>query len=124
MTQISVRESGDVAILDLRGKWTIDGAELLNRHLRKLVGDGVRKILLNLADVTQIDSSGVSSMVRMRTSLRRQGGDVRLLHPSKHAMDVLRVLHLVEVIPTFEEENLAVASFEGMATSQPLKART
>ena len=112
MTQISVRESGDVAILDLRGRWTIDGGELLNRHLQKLIGEGVRKILLNLAHVTQIDSSGVSSMVRMRTSLRRQGGDVRLLHPSKHAMDVLRVLHLVDVIPTFEEENLAVASFE------------
>ena len=111
MTQISVRQSGDVAILDLRGRWTIDGGEFLNRHLQKLVGDGVRKVVLNLADVTQIDSSGVSSMVRIHTSLRRQGGDVKLLRPSKHVMDVLRVLHLVDVIPTFEEENLAVASF-------------
>ena len=111
MTQISVRESGDVAIVDLRGRWTIDGSELLNRHLQKLVGDGVRKFLLNLADDTQIDSTGVSSMVRIRTSLRRQGGDVRLLRPSKHAMDVLRVLHLVDVIPTFEKETLAIASF-------------
>jgi anti-sigma B factor antagonist len=112
MTQISVRESGDVAILDVRGRWTIDGGELLNRHLQKLVGDDVRKILLNLADVTQIDSSGVSSMVRIHTSLRRQGGHVKLLHPSKHVMDVLRVLHLVDVIPTFEEENQAIASFK------------
>jgi len=112
MTQISVRESGDVAILDLRGRWTIDSSELLNRHVQKLLDEGVRKILLNLANVTQIDSSAVSSMVRMRISLHRQGGDVRLLRPSKHAMDVLRVLHLVDVIPTFEEENLAVASFE------------
>ena len=94
MTQISVRESGDVAILDLRGRWTIDGSELLNRHLQKLLDNGVRKILLNLANVNQIDSSAVSSMVRMRISLHRQGGDVRLLRPSKHAMDVLRVLHV------------------------------
>src|SRR6516225_6245818 len=105
--------------LDLRGRWTIDDGELLNRHLQKLVGDGVRKFLLNLADVRQIDSSGVSCMVRMRTSLRRQGGDVRLLRPSEHAMDVLRVLHLLDMIPTFEEESLAVASFAGMATSKP-----
>jgi anti-sigma B factor antagonist len=119
MTQISVRNYGDVAILDLRGRWTIDGGELLNRHLQRLVGDGARKILLNLVGVTQIDSSGVSSMVRIHTSLRRQGGDVKLLRPSKHVMDVLRVLHLVDVIPTFEEENQAIASFEGMATSQP-----
>jgi anti-sigma B factor antagonist len=109
--QISVRESGDVAILDLRGRWTLEDDELLKRHLQTLVADGMRKILLNLADVRQIDSSGVSSMVRMRTSLRRQGGDVRLLRPSQHAMDVLRVLHLLEMIPMFEEENLAVASF-------------
>jgi len=118
MTQISVRQSGDVAILDLRGRWTIDGGEFLNRHLQKLVGDGVRKILLNLADVTQIDSSGVSSIVRMRTSLRREGGDVRLLHPSKLAMDELRVLHLLDMIPTFDEENLAVASFEPLPRAQ------
>jgi anti-sigma B factor antagonist len=118
MTQISVRQSGDVAILDLRGRWTIDGGEFLNRHLQKLVGDGVRKILLNLADITQIDSSGVSSIVRMRTSLRREGGDVRLLHPSKHAMDMLRILHLVDVIPTFDQEKLAVASFEPLPRDQ------
>jgi anti-anti-sigma factor len=110
--QISVREFGDVAILDLRGRWTIDDGELLNSHLQSLVGDGVRKFLLNLVDVTLIDSSGVSSMVRMRTSLRRRGGDVRLLRPSQHAMDVLRVLHLLDMIPTFEEENLAIASFK------------
>jgi anti-anti-sigma regulatory factor len=67
---------------------------------------------LNLADVTQIDSSGVSSIVKMRTALRREGGDVRLLHPSKHAMDMLRTLHVVDMIPTFDDENLAIASFE------------
>ena len=114
MTQISVRKSSDVAILDLRGRWTIDGGELLNRQLQELVDNGVRKILLNLADVTQIDSSGVSSMVRIRTFLCRQGGDLRLLRPSKHAMDVLKVLHLLDVIPTFEEENLAIASFRSV----------
>jgi anti-anti-sigma factor len=118
--QISIRESGDVAILDLRGRWTVDNgeSELLNKHLQQLVVGGMRKFLLNLADVTQIDSSGVSCMVKMRVSLRGQGGDLRLLRPSKHATEVLRVLHLLEMIPTYEDENLAVASFGQMATSQ------
>jgi anti-anti-sigma regulatory factor len=115
------RKFGDVAIIDLRGRWTTEDGEgeLLNGHLRQLVANGTRKFLLNLADVTQIDSSGVSSMVKMRIFLRSHGADVKLLHPSKHAIELLKVLHLLEMIPTFDDENLAVASFEGMATSQP-----
>ena len=54
-----------------------------------------------------------------RIFLRSHGADVKLLHPSKHAIELLKVLHLLEMIPTFDDENLAVASFEGMATSQP-----
>ena len=119
--QISIRESGDVAILDLRGRWTIDDGDndLLERRLPELVANGTRKFLLNLADVTQIDSSGVSSMVKMRVFLRSHGADVKLLHPSKHAIELLKVLHLLDMIPIFEEENLAVASFGGMAASRP-----
>ncbi len=60
--QISIRESDDVTILDLRGRSTIDGGEskLLGSHLQKLVANGVRKLLLNLGDLTQVDSSSVS----------------------------------------------------------------
>jgi len=60
--EIAIRESGDVTILDLRGKSTIDGGEsdLLEGHLQKLLANGVRKLLLNLTHLTQVDSSGVS----------------------------------------------------------------
>jgi anti-sigma B factor antagonist len=62
--QISIRESGDVTILDLQGRATIGvDSDLLIRHLQRLVANGVRKVLLNLADLTQIDSSGVSIIV-------------------------------------------------------------
>jgi len=112
--QISIRETGDVVILDLRGRWTIDDGEndLLRTHLQELVANGVRKFLLNLADLKQIDSSGVSSIVKTYRSLRGQGCDLKLLRPSGHALEVFRVLHLLQLIPSFEDENLAVSSFD------------
>jgi anti-anti-sigma factor len=111
--QISIRESGDVTILDLRGRSTIDGgeSELLNSHLQKLVASGVRKLLLNLRDLTQVDSSGISIIVGTYVSLRGQGGDLRLLRPGGRVLEVFRVLHLLEIIPNFEDETQALASF-------------
>jgi len=111
--QISTRESGDVTILDLRGRSTIDGgeSELLSYQLQKLVASGVRKLLLNLADLTQVDSSGVSIIVGTYVSLKRQGGDLGLLRPSGRVLEVLTVVHLIDVIPSFQDEAEALASF-------------
>jgi anti-sigma B factor antagonist len=111
--QISIRKSGDVTILDLRGRSTIDGgeSELLSQHLQKLVANGVRKVLLNLRELTQVDSSGVSIIVRTYVSLKRHGGDLGLLRPGGRVLEVFRVLHLLNTIPTFENEAQALASF-------------
>ena len=111
--QISIRESADVAILDLRGRLTIndDACGVLHSQLQELITNGGRRFLLNLADLTQIDSSGVSIIVRTYRSLRGQSGDLRLLRPSGHALEVFRALHLLEMIPSFEEEKLALVSF-------------
>ena len=111
--QISIRKSDDVFILDLRGRSTIDGgkSELLDSHLQKLVANGARKLLLNLADLTQVDSSGLSVIVGACVSLRRQGGDLRVLRPSGLVLEVFRVLRLQEAILSFEDEAEAVASF-------------
>ncbi len=110
--QISIRESDDVTILDLRGRATIGAdSELLSSHLRELVAKGVRKLLLNLADLTQVDSSGVSTVVRTYVSLRRQGGDLKLLRPCGRVLVVLRVIQLLDIIPSFEDETQALASF-------------
>ena len=103
--QISTRESGDVTILDLRGRATIGvDSDLLIGHLDKLVATGVLKLLLNFADVTQLDSSGISAIVGTSVSLRRQGGSLKLLCPSGRVRAVLRVVRLPEIIPTFEDE--------------------
>ena len=110
--QISIRESGDVTIMDLRGRSTIDGeSELLDNRLRKLIANGVRGVLLNLADLTQVDSSGVGVIISTYVSLRDQDGDLKLLCPSGRVWEVLKVLHLLEIIPSFEDETEALVSF-------------
>ena len=110
---ISTRESGDVTILDLRGKSTINGgeSELLSLRLKKLVANGVCKLLLNLADLTQVDTSGVSIILGTHISLRNHGGDLKLLYPRGRVLEVFRVLHLLEIIPSFEDETQALESF-------------
>ncbi len=111
--QISIRESGDVTILDLRGRSTIDGeSELLDNRLRKLIANGVRRVLLNLTDLTQVDSSGVGVIIDTYVSLKDQGGDLKLLCPRGRVREVLRVLRLLEIIPYFENETKALASFQ------------
>jgi anti-anti-sigma factor len=110
--QISIRESGDVTILDLHGKAIIGvDCDLLIGHLNKLLASGVLKLLLNLADVTQLDSSGISAIVGTSASLGRQGGSLKLLCPRGRVWAVLRVVRLLEAIPTFEDETQALASF-------------
>ncbi len=110
--QISIRESADVTILDLQGRVTIGAdSELLNSHLQKLIANGVRKLLLNLADVTQLDSSGISAIVGTHVSLSRQGGSLKLLRPCGRVRAVLGVIRLPDIVPTFEDETQALASF-------------
>ena len=111
--QISIRESADVTILDLRGRSTIDGgeSELLNRHLRKLVANGARKVLLNLVGLRQVDSSGVGTIVATYVSLKRQGGELKLLCPRGRVLEVLTLFHLLDNIPSFEDEAEALNSF-------------
>jgi anti-anti-sigma factor len=115
--QISIRDSGDVIILDLRGRSTIDGgeSEVLSSSLKKLVANGVRKLVLNLANMSQVDSSGVSIIVGTAVSLRAKGGDLKLLCPCGRVLEVFRVLHLLEIIPSFEDETQALASFRPLS---------
>jgi anti-anti-sigma factor len=111
--QISIRECGDVTVLDLRGRSTISDAEsdLLSRHLRDLASGNKRKLLLNLANLSQVDSSGVSVIVEMYVSLERHGGELKLLSPRGRVFEVLTLFRLLDVIPSFRDETQALASF-------------
>ena len=112
--QISIRESGDVNILDLQGRSTVDTGEsvLLSKYLRELTAAGKRKLLLNLVNLSRIDSSGVSIIVEIYVSIKRRGGELKLLSPRGRVLDVLRVFRLLDVIPSFEEEIEALGSFQ------------
>jgi anti-sigma B factor antagonist len=112
--QISIRKSDDVTIVDLRGRSTINNgeSELFSRGLAKLVASGARKLLLNLADLTQIDSSGVSIIAETYVVLKRQGGRLKLLCPRGRVLQVLTVFRFLDVLESFEDEAEALASFE------------
>jgi anti-sigma B factor antagonist len=110
--QVSIRESADVIIVDLTGMATIGPAnDFLDSQLRRLIENGTSKMLVNLTDVTQLDSSSIGSIVRAFTSLKRRGASLKLLRPRGNAGLALETVHLLDVIPSFEDETEAVASF-------------
>ena len=110
---ISIRDCGDVSVVDLFGRSTVDTgeSELLSKDLRKLLGVGKRKLLLNLMNLSQIDSSGVSIIVEVFVSLKRAGGVLKLLAPRDRVLNVLRVFRLLDIIPSFQDETDALKSF-------------
>ena len=112
---ISIRKSGDVTILDLRGRLTVDGeSQLLEEHLESVVAVGAQKVLLNLAELKRIDSSGISVIVARCTWLRRKDGDLKLLNPTRHVLEVMKALHLLEAISGFTDEPQAIDSFRSL----------
>lgn len=111
--QISVRQYNDVTILDLSGKSTINAgeSELLSKRLRALTDNGKRKVLLNLANLTHMDSTGISAIIESYVCLERQDGALKLLGPRGRVLEVLTLFRLLQTIPSFEDENQALASF-------------
>lgn len=114
--QISARKSGGVTILDLRGRILIgDSNDAFGAELRKIVESASREVLVNLTEVTQVDSSGISTLVKSFVTLRRDGGSLKLLNPRGLVRDVLEVTTLIHCFPVFTDEAEALASFGGSA---------
>lgn len=110
--EINVRESGSIPILDVRGRLTIgEPSEQLHQALESVVKGGARKVIVELNGVPQIDSSGISALVRISIKLTRDGGALRLVCGPGRVRDALTVTRLVEAIPTFESEAAALANF-------------
>ena len=110
---ITIREEAGVTILEMKGRATIGlGNDLLNAKLRQVVDSGSKKLLINLSGMTQIDSSGISSIVRTFVTLERNLGTLKLLGPAGRVKEVLAVTRLLAAIPTFETEAEALASFQ------------
>jgi len=110
--EVSARESAGVHYLQVHGRLTIgEPSEHLNDFTNQLVQQGARKVVVNLNDIPQIDSSGISSLVKLSISLARQGGGLHLVCGPGRVRDALTVTRLVEAIPTFDNEAAASASF-------------
>jgi anti-sigma B factor antagonist len=109
---VSVRNEGDVAVFDVKGRVTIGAAnDNLSAALTKQLSEGTRKVLVNLSGVQQLDSSGISTLVRHYVRLERTGGSLKLCGLTGRAHDVLAVTHLLEVIPHYEQEKVALQEF-------------
>ena len=94
--RISERQAGDVTILDLDGKVTIgEGSVALRSAIRRLLGEGKNKLLLNLAGVGYIDSSGIGELVSSFTAVKKEGGTLKLLKLTQKIQDLLAITKLV-----------------------------
>ena len=109
---ISERQAGDVTILDLNGKVTIgEGSVALRNAIRRLLGEGKSKILLNLGGVGYIDSSGIGELVSSFTAVNKEGGTLKLLNLTQKIQDLLAITKLLTVFDVFENEGEALSSY-------------
>ena len=110
---ISERQAGDVTILDLSGKITIgEGSVALRTTIRRLLGEGRNKILLNLASVGYIDSSGIGELVSSFTAVNKESGQLKLLKLTQKIQDLLAITKLLTVFDVFDDEGEALGSYD------------
>ncbi len=110
---IAERQAGDVTVLDMSGKITIgEGSVALRTAIRRLIEEGKKKILLNLAQVGYVDSSGIGELVSSFTTLNREGGQLKLLNLTQKIQDLLAITKLLTVFDTYDEESSALNSFK------------
>src|SRR5205809_5408125 len=109
---ISERQAGDVTILDLSGKVTIgEGSVALRGAIRRLLGEGKNKLLLNLAGVGYIDSSGIGELVSSFTAVKKEGGTLKLLKLTQKIQDLLAITKLLTVFDVYDDEGDALARY-------------
>jgi anti-sigma B factor antagonist len=110
--KIENRVVGDVQILDCSGKITLgEGTMAIRNTVRELLKNGNKKIVLNLADVNYIDSSGIGELVSSYTTVTNQGGQLKLLNLTKKIHELLAITKLLTVFPVFDNEQTAIGSF-------------
>jgi anti-sigma B factor antagonist len=114
--QIDERTVGDVVVLDVKGRVMLgEGDEILKDKVNSLLGQGRKKLVLNLAEVPYIDSAGLGEVVRTYTTVSRQGGQLKLLNLTKRITDLLAITKLLTVFDTYDSETDAVQSFSASA---------
>jgi anti-sigma B factor antagonist len=108
---IDTRTSNGVTILEFHGKLTIEVTAQVRKAIQDLLEAGRKNILLDLGDVSFMDSSGIGEMVRSYHSVRREGGQVKLLNLTKKIQELLAITKLVTIFQSFDDEAEAVSSY-------------
>jgi anti-sigma B factor antagonist len=110
---INERQAGDVTVLDMSGKITIgEGSVALRNAIRRLIEEGKKKILLNLSQVSYVDSSGIGEFVASYTAINREGGQLKLLNLTQKIQDLLAITKLLTVFDTYDDESSALNSYK------------
>jgi anti-sigma B factor antagonist len=109
----STRKVDGVVIVDLSGRITLgEGSVVLRDTVKDITSKGEKKILLNLGDVTYIDSSGIGELVSAFTSVRNVGGELKLLNLTKKVHDLLQITKLYTVFDIQDDESSAIKAFD------------
>lgn len=112
------RQVGNIAILDLGGKITLgESTGILRDELRSLLAQGHKNILLNLADVSYVDSAGLGELVGAYTTAANQGGSIKLLNMQGKLRDLMQITKLHTIFASFDNEKAAIDSFAAGATA-------
>jgi anti-sigma B factor antagonist len=110
--EIKERVVSGVTVLDISGKIALgEGDAQIRDRIKELLAAGNKKILLNLGDVSYIDSAGLGALISGYTTAKREGGQLKLVNLTKRVQDLLAITKLITVFDTYEDENEAIASF-------------
>lgn len=111
--KVTVRQVDSVTVVDVSGRITLgEGCTQLRELIREQIAKGNKKVLLNLADVTYIDSSGIGELVSAYTAVSNQSGQLKLLNLTKKVHDLLQITKLYTVFDIHNDEVKAISSFE------------
>jgi anti-anti-sigma factor len=110
--ELDVRSQSDVKIIKLRGRLNLgESVDRMRQVFDDMINTGETRFVMDLSDVAMIDSSGIGLLVRCLTAAKQHGGSLKLLKPSKFALQTLRMIGLLKLFEVFEDQELAVASF-------------
>jgi len=110
--EIKEREREGICILDMNGRLTVgDEASKFRERMSKLIASGRHNIILNMAQVDYVDSTGLGAMVMCYTTLNRDGGKVRLLNLTRRSIELLVMTKLTTIFEVFNDEQNAINSF-------------
>lgn len=109
---INVRKRSQVQLIQLRGQLRLgQGVDDFRQTTEEVLGNGDTRIVVNLSEVSMIDSSGIGLLVRLLASTKKQGGNVKLVQPSKFAVQTLRLVGVLNLFEIFDNDDAAVESF-------------